>query len=138
QARRLHPHDREFGDVAAELLKALYRPGRDGARGPPLWHAVALLDVIAERERVEQAERALEHRTDIFAGLENVNRLLPHQLLQPLRERGFAAAHRAQQIEPLLALLEALGGVAEEADDALDRVFHAEEIVGEGRVDLDR
>ena len=60
-----------------------------------------------------------------------------HQRLQPLGERGFAAADRAEQIEDLLALFEALRRVTEETDDALDRFFHAVE-AGEGRIDADR
>ena len=60
-----------------------------------------------------------------------------HQRLQPLGERGLAAADRAEQIEDLLALFEALRGVAEEADDPLDRLFHAVEF-GERRIDPDR
>ena len=58
-------------------------------------------------------------------------------MLQPLGERGFAAADRAEQIEDLLALLEPLRGVLEEADDALDRVLHAEE-AGHRGIELDR
>ncbi len=65
-------------------------------------------------------------------------RLALHQLLEPRGEGGFAAADRAEQVEHLLALFEALGGMAEEPDDPLDRVFHAEEIVREGGIDLDR
>ncbi len=137
QPRRLHPHHGEFGDVAAEFLEALDRPRRDGAGEPPLRDAVALLDLFAESQRVEQAERAFENRADIVAGFQSVDRLLLHQLLQPLGQRRFAAADRAQQVQHLLALLEALRGMAEEPDDPLDRVLHAEEIVGEGRVDLD-
>ena len=56
-----------------------------------------------------------------------------HQRLQPLGERRFAAADRTEQIEDLLALFEALRGVAEEPDDALDGFFHAVES-GEGRI----
>jgi hypothetical protein len=41
-----------------------------------------------------------------------------------------------EQVEDLLALLEPLRGVAEEADDPLDRLLHAVEL-GEGRVDAD-
>jgi hypothetical protein len=49
---------------------------------------------------------------------------------------ALAAAHRAQQVEDLLALLEPLRGMAEVAHHLLDGVFHAVEL-GEGRVDLD-
>ena len=71
------------------------------------------------------------------AGLEDVDRLLLHQRLQALGEGRLAAADRAEQVEDLLALLESLRGMAEEADDALDRLLHAVEL-GEGRIDPDR
>ena len=48
----------------------------------------------------------------------------------------FAAAHRAQQIEDLLALFQPLRGVLEEGDDLRDRVFHAVEL-GERGIALD-
>ena len=86
--------------------------------------------------RIEQAERAFEHRAELVAGLQHVDGMDLHQRLQPLGERGLAAADRAQQVEDLLALLEALRGVAEEADDPLDRLFHAVEF-GERRIDPD-
>ena len=60
-----------------------------------------------------------------------------HQRLEPLGERGFAAADRAEQIEDLLALFEALRRMTEETDDALDGFFHAVE-AGEGRIGADR
>ena len=60
-----------------------------------------------------------------------------HQRLEPLGERGFAAADRTEQIEDLLALFEALRRVTEETDDALDGFFHAVE-AGEGRIGADR
>jgi hypothetical protein len=41
-------------------------------------------------------------------------------LLELLGERGLAAAHRAEQVEDLLLLLQALGGVAEVGHDVLD------------------
>ena len=99
--------------------------------------AVALLELGAERQRIEQAERALEDRADLVAGLQHVDRLLLHQLLQALGERGLAAADRTQQVEDLLALFEPLRRVAEEADDPLDRLLHPVEI-RERRIDLDR
>ena len=60
-----------------------------------------------------------------------------HQRLEALGERGLSAADRPEQIEDLLALFEALRRVAEEADDALDRFFHAVE-AGEGRIEPHR
>ena len=67
---------------------------------------------------------------------EHVDRAFLHQLLQPFGERRFAAADRPEQIEDLLALLQALRGVTEIADDALDGLFEAVELL-ERRVDLD-
>ena len=46
------------------------------------------------------------------------------------------AADRSEQIEYLLAFLQALRRIAEVADNSLDRILHAEE-VGEGGIDLD-
>jgi hypothetical protein len=59
-----------------------------------------------------------------------------HQGLEALGERRLAAADRAEQVEDLLALLQSLGGVSEIADQPLDGVLHAVEVV-ERRVDLD-
>src|SRR5437763_4325184 len=138
QPRGLQPNDGKFRDVPAEFLEALYRPRRDGAREPPLRNAVALFDLLAKGDGIEQAERALEDWAYLLAGLEHVNRLFFHQLLQSLRERRFAAADWAEEVEHLLALFEALRRVAEEPDNQFVGVFHAEEIVRKGRVDLDR
>jgi len=95
-----------------------------------------LFELGAHGNRIEQAERALEHRADLVPGLEHVDGLFLHQQLEPLGQRRLAAAHRAKQIEHLLALLEALRGVTEEPDDPLDRLLHAVEIL-EGGIDLD-
>ncbi len=75
----------------------------------------------------------LEHRAEFVAGLQHIDRMDFHQRFEPLGERGFAAADRSEQIEDLLALFEALRGMPEEADDALDGFFHAVE-AGEGRI----
>ena len=69
--------------------------------------------------------------------LQHVDRALLHQILEPLGERGLAAADGAEQVEDLLSLFEALCRVAEVADDALDRILEAVEIA-ERRIDLDR
>jgi hypothetical protein len=68
--------------------------------------------------------------------LQRVDGDLLHQRLQLLGKRGLAAARGPEQVEDLLALLEALRGMLEEGDDLLDRVFHAVELP-EGRIDLD-
>ena len=99
-------------------------------------NAVAVLQHRAHALRVEQAERAFEHRAELVAGLQHVDGVGLHQRLQPFGQRRLAAADRAQQVQDLLALLEALRGMAEEADDALDRLFHAVEF-GERRIDPD-
>ena len=64
----------------------------------------------------------------LVAGLQHVDRLALHQLLQPVGERRFAAADGAEQVEDLLALLEPLCGGPEVADDALDRLLEAIEV----------
>ena len=129
--------DPEVRDVAAELVEPLHaqgliRPVRRRRGMPYLSSSIGPM-----RLGIEQAERALEDRADLVAGLQHVDRMHFHQRLQPLGQRGLAAADRAEQVEDLLALLEALRGVAEEADDPLDRLFHAVEL-GEGRIEPDR
>jgi hypothetical protein len=71
------------------------------------------------------------------AGLQHVNGVNFHQRLQPLGERGFAAADGAEQIENLLALFQPLRCVPEEPNNALDGFFHAVES-GEGRIGTHR
>src|SRR5205823_13812670 len=100
-------------DVRAEFHEAVYRPRREGAREPPLRNAVALFDLLAKGDGIEQAERTLEDRPYLLAGLEHVNRLFFHQLLQPLGEQRFAAAGRAEEVEHLLALFDPLCRVAD-------------------------
>ena len=137
QLRGHHPDDRETREVAVELVEALGRPRRTDAGQAARGNAVSVLEKRAHALGAEETERRFEDRAHFVAGGERVNRLRFHQLLEPLGERGLAAADRPEEVEDLLALLEALGGVLEEADDALDRLFHAEE-AGEGRIDLDR
>ena len=103
----------------------------------PARNAVFLLELFGPGFRIEQRERALEDRREIVAGLQHVDRLVFHQRLDALGERGLAAADRAEQVEDLLALFETLRALAEEGDDALDRLFHAVEF-GERRIDPDR
>src|SRR5690606_1688385 len=81
---------------------------------------------------VEQAQGRLEHRRV----LDGVEGHLLHQLLELFGQGGLAAADRTEQVEDLLLLLEALGGMAEEGDDLFDAVLHAVE-VGESRVATD-
>ena len=121
-------------NVAAELIEPLEAPGTHQAAEPTARNAVALLQHRSGCCGIEEAERAFEDGTDFIARLQHIDRIDLHQRLEPLRQRGLAAADRAEQIEDLLALLEPLRGVTEETDDALDRLFHAEEF-GEGRID---
>ena len=134
QPRRLDLGDAEARDVAAEGLEPLVAPRAHQPVEAAARNAVFLLDHRAKRFRIEQTERALEHRAEFVAGLQHIDRMDFHQRLQPLGERRLAAADRAEQIEDLLALLQALRGVPEEADDALDGFLHAVES-GEGRID---
>ena len=128
--------DRELGDVAAELVEPLHRPRRHVAHQQALRDAVAILQHAAHGDGIEQAERALEDRADAVVGGQHVDRAFLHQVLEPIGQRGLAAADGAQQVEDLLLLLETLRGVPEEADDALDRLFEAVEVL-EGRIDLE-
>jgi hypothetical protein len=82
QPRRLHANHREFGNVAAEFFEPLDRPRRNGAGQTPPRDVVAFFEFLAEGHRIEQAERALKYRTDFLASLQNIDRLLLHQLLQ--------------------------------------------------------
>jgi hypothetical protein len=116
-------------------LEALHRPRRHVSDQQALRNAVAVFEHGAHRGRIEQSERALEDRADAVVGGEDVDGACLHQVLEAVGERGLAAADWSEQIEDLLLLLEPLGGVAEEADDALDRLLEAEEVL-EGWIDL--
>ena len=67
----------------------------------------------------------------------HVDGALLHQVLEALGQRGLAAADGAEEVKNLLLLLEALRRVTEEADDALDGLLEAVEVL-EGRIDLER
>ena len=137
QPRGIELHHLELRDVALELLQAPDRPGRHQPGEQPPRDVVLVLEQVAEALAVEEAERRFEDRADLVAGLQDVDRLLLDQLLQDLGERRLAAADRPEQVEDLLALLEPLARVPEEADHPLDRLLGAVE-VGEGLVALDR
>jgi hypothetical protein len=136
QLGRVHLDDGELGDVAVELVEALDRPGRHQAGEEALGDVELVFQEIAHAGGFEQAEGGFEDGADLVAGPQHVDRLDFHQLLQDFRDGGLAAAHGAEQVEDLLALLQTLGGVAEEADDPLDRLFHAVQL-GESGVALD-
>ena len=125
----------ELRDVAAELVEALHRPRAHDAAEAMLLDAVFLFQQIGQFAGAEQPQRGFEHRADLVARLEHVDRILLHQILEPLGERGLAAADRTEEIENLALLFEALRGMLEVAHDPLDRVFHAEEAF-EGAIDL--
>ena len=136
QARGIELHHLETTDVAAELVEPLEAPGAHQAGQPASGNAVLRLDRLAHRVGIEQAERALENGADVVAGLEDIDGVYFHQGLQALGQRGFAAANWPQQVEDLLALFQPLSRVAKEADDPLDRFFHAVKF-GESRIDTD-
>ncbi len=131
------PRDFEFRDVAAELVQALHRPRAHHAAQAMALDAVFVFEQSGQIGGAEEAERALEHRADPIVRLEHVDRTFLHQLLQPLGERGLAAADGTEQVENLALLFETLRRVLEVADDPLDRVFHAVEAF-ERAVALDR
>ena len=98
----VEPHDAELRDVAVEFAQALDRPGRHDAAQVAARDAVLLLQRIAEAIGMEQAQRRfVDGRT-----LQRIDGVGLHQHLQPLGDRGLAAAHRPQQIENLLALFQ--------------------------------
>jgi hypothetical protein len=132
QHRRPALDHAELGDVAVVLVQALHRPRRQHLAEVAARNAVFLLQDVAVLVGREQRERRIVHRR----ALDRVERRLFHQMLELFRQRGLAAAHRPQQVEDLLLLLQPLGGVAEVGDDLLDRVLHAVEIL-ERRIDLD-
>ena len=115
---------REARQVAAEFLQALHRPRRHDAVEIAARNAVVRLQHRAEPLRREQAERRFVDRRS----LDRVDGVLLHHRLQPFGDRRLAAAHRPQQIQDLLPLLESLRRVLEERDDLLDRVLHAVEL----------
>ena len=121
----------------SNCVEPLGRPGRADAGQAPGGDAVAVLEDGAHGLRAEEAERRFEHRADLVAGGEHIDRLGLHQRLEALGERGLAAADRTQKVEDLLALLEPLRGMLEIAHDPLDRLLHAEE-AGQRGIELDR
>ena len=137
QPRRQHLGNPEARDVAVEFVESLDAPRAHQSGQPALRDAVAVLQHRAHALGVEQPERAFEHRAQLVAGLQHIDGMHFHQCLQPFGERRLAAADRAKQVHDLLALFETLRGVAQEADDALDRLFHAVEF-GERRIDPHR
>ena len=125
-----HP---ELADIAAVLVQALDRPGRHDGFQVALGNAVFLLAGSGRpRPGSNRPSGDFVHRR----ALDGIEGHLLHQRLELFRQRRFAAADRAEQIEDLLLLFQALGGVLEEGHDVFDGFFHAVEL-GEFRVTLD-
>ncbi len=116
--------DAELANVAAKFLQALDGPGREHMLQAAARNAELLLQHRAVLGRVKQAQGRLVHRR----ALERVERHLLHQVFQALGDRALAPTHRAQQVEDLLALLQPLRGMAEEAHHLVDGVLHAVEL----------
>ena len=83
----------------------------------------------------DQVQRLLVNR----AALDHVQELeVLEPALEPLDQRALAGADRPHQVEDLAGLFAAHRSRMEIAHDLLERAFHAEELVGEEVVDLDR
>ncbi len=130
--RRIELDHAELGNVAAEFLQALGGPGRHDRVQVARRDAVVLLEDLRVLHRVEQPQRRFEDRR----ALDGVEGHAFHQLLELFGQRRLAAAHRAEEIEDLLLLFQALCGVAEVGDDLVDAFLHAMEIL-EGRITAD-
>lgn len=130
-------YDHEFGNGVAKFTQPFDGPGKNPAGELAPWNVVFVLQQIAHMLAIVQPKWRLIQRADLILGLADVIRLLFHQHLEMIREGRFAAAAGAKQVKDLLAFLEALGSVPEEADDPFDRLFHAIEVF-EGGVPLDR
>ncbi|OMP13912.1 hypothetical protein COLO4_00647 [Corchorus olitorius] len=127
--RRVELDHLELADITAEFGQALGRPrGHDGVEIAPR-DAEVFLENGTVLGGIEQPQGRLEHRR----ALDGVEGHLFHQLLQFFRQGRFTAADRAEQIEDLFLLFQALGGMAEVRDDLVDALFHAME-VGKGRI----
>jgi hypothetical protein len=123
---------RKLADVAAVLLEALDGPGAHDAAEHAARDAVLALQDRPVLDGVEEPEWRLVDRR-VLQGIEGH---LLDELLEALGDRALAPAHRPQQVEDLLLLLQALRGVTEVGHHLLDGVLEPEEL-GEGRVDLD-
>ncbi len=129
----LHP---EAVQVAVVGVHALLGPRARQSRQVPAADPIIAFHARTELRGIEQSQGRLEQRTALarVAVHQNVDGVLLHQALERDGQRALGAAHGAEQIQHLLALLEALGGVPVEGDDLLDdAAFHAVEL-GEGIV----
>ncbi|CAM5509809.1 hypothetical protein SSTU70S_02974 [Stutzerimonas stutzeri] len=126
--RRVQLDHAELADVAAEFLQALGRPRRHDRVEIAPRDAVILFENLRILSGVEQPQRRLEHRRT----LDRIERYALHELLEFFGQRGLAAAYRAEEVEDLLLLLQALRGVAEVGNDLVDAVFHAVEVLERG------
>src|SRR6202022_2239963 len=114
QPRGLKLDHSEPRDVAAETLEPLEAPRAHQSVEPANRNSIALRDDGTHGLRLKQAQRILEHWTDLIAGFEHVDRMDFHQRFEPLRQRRLAAPDRSEQVKDLLALLQALRGMPEE------------------------
>ena len=120
QHRGAQADDTELRNVSAVFVHALHCPrGHDPGEIPP-GNPVLLFEGLPVLLDGKQSQwRLVDRRT-----LQRVNRLTLHQLFEPFRQRGFAAAHRSEQVEDLFTLFEPLRGVAEERHNLVDRLIH--------------
>ena len=130
--RRVEFHHAELADVTAELGQALGGPGRhDGVEVAP-WDAEVFFEDRAIFRGVEQAQGRFEDRRT----LDGVEGHFLDQLFELFGQGRFTAANRAEQVEDLFLLFQALGGVPEVGDDLVDAFFHAVEVF-KGRIAAD-
>ena len=87
QPRRLQLGDPEARDVALEFVEPLDAPRAHQPGQPPLRDAEAILQHRAHALRVEQPERAFEHRAQLVTGFQHIDGMHFHQCLQPFGER---------------------------------------------------
>ncbi len=138
QPRRHQLLHAEFRDVAVELVEPLQAPRAHEPVQPAPWECRSAPPACRPCDPDRTDPSGLSNTgTQLGAGLQDVDRMDFHQRLQPLGERRLAAADRAEQVHDLLALFQALRGVAEETDDPLDRLLHAVEFA-ERRIHPDR
>ncbi len=125
-------HHAELADIAAEFGQALGGPWRhDGIEIAP-GNAEVFFEDRAIFGGVEQTQRRLENRRT----LDRVEGHLLDQLFQLFGQGRFTATDRAQQIEDLFLLFQALSGMAEIRHDLVDAFFHPVEVL-KGRIAAD-
>ncbi|SVK52949.1 Uncharacterised protein [Acinetobacter baumannii] len=136
QNGRAHFHDFKLGNIATELMQALRRPRRHDGAEIATWDIELFFQDRGIFLRIEQAQRMIVDRAAFAVGAEGVDGHALHQRFQTFRQRGLAAAHRAQQVKDLFLLFQSLSGVFQVRDDLFDGLFHAVELF-EGRIACD-